>query len=486
MRRLEILCPVIFLLALVRVEFSTAATITVGPNDCSAPTVNSAISSANPGDTVKLICTGTVNWTNTVTVSGGVELIGPGSMSTNSWPLVIDCSGGTQQPVIQITNASNQPLNRVSGLEFQNYVNTSGYLIWATGQGLGPSPYYGAYRIDNNYFNSINQVCRLMWLDSSAGEMTGLVDHNVIYDSEQIAPIESYAPTGLSLGQDAWDRPLNLGDAHALFIESNQWIVDNNGGWYSTGLEAPHGAGAKFVYRYNTWNCSKSFTTDFAGGHGPDIGNCGGVTGTRSMEIYGNTGTFSSSCYAGITIRSGTALVYNNAATSGQMYAGLWEDRASTSEIVGLDWPSLNYYKPCKQAPQISDFATCWPLPYGISACGSISGAHGGAGNVSSQCVGTLGTTFWNNSFAPGASNDGPNQTYVTLNREYWNASSGPQANLPATCTADGNTYYGTTDTNQLYKCTATDVWTLVYTAYTYPHPLTNDIQPPDGLRLLQ
>src|SRR5690348_3230914 len=48
-----------------------AATVTVGPSDCSAATVNAAISASttHDGDTVLLTCSGTINWASTGTAS---------------------------------------------------------------------------------------------------------------------------------------------------------------------------------------------------------------------------------------------------------------------------------------------------------------------------------------------------------------------------------------------------------------------------------
>src|SRR2546425_410310 len=84
-----------------------AAVITVGPSDCSASAVNSAISAASDGDVVLLTCTGSVTWTDQVSIPNtkGIVLSGGGTntpKSSASFPLTVvsSVSGGATLKVI--------------------------------------------------------------------------------------------------------------------------------------------------------------------------------------------------------------------------------------------------------------------------------------------------------------------------------------------------------------------------------------------------
>src|SRR4051812_28412872 len=73
---------------------SEAAVITVGPSDVSAAAINAAIASASEGDAVRVVGTGGVAWTATVTLPStkGIRLIGPGTNTPKgsaSFPLTI-------------------------------------------------------------------------------------------------------------------------------------------------------------------------------------------------------------------------------------------------------------------------------------------------------------------------------------------------------------------------------------------------------------
>jgi hypothetical protein len=93
------------------------------------------------------------------------------------------------------------------------------------------------------------------------------------------------------------------------------------------------------------------------------------------------------------------------------------------------------------------------------------------------------------------ASNDSfcnrQNTMHILVNRDFYTHApsfngtegigEGTLASRPASCTT-GVAYWATDEGDwnsnnpgpdgQLYKCTATNTWSLYYTPYTYPHPL--------------
>jgi hypothetical protein len=139
-------------------------------------------------------------------------------------------------------------------------------------------------------------------------------------------------------------------------------------------------------------------------------------------------------------------------------------------------------------------------------ACADAPG-RGGAGATLQSDVNNPIPTGWVNqpldpvyewgstaNVPPGVSWVSLNQTTVRLveNRDYYQQVSpftgatgtgtGTLANRPSNCT-NGVAYWATDQGNwnesgsggqgQLYTCTSTNTWTLSYTPYTYPHPLT-------------
>ena len=104
------------------------------------------------------------------------------------------------------------------------------------------------------------------------------------------------------------------------------------------------------------------------------------------------------------------------------------------------------------------------------------SGNFGGPVNVAALSLLPNRDIYWEVSTSPNSSPTSPfNGTTGT--------GFGTLANRPATCTT-GVAYWATDqgswnlapggEQGELFKCTSTNTWTLSYTPYTYPHPLTS------------
>lgn len=96
-----------------------------------------------------------------------------------------------------------------------------------------------------------------------------------------------------------------------------------------------------------------------------------------------------------------------------------------------------------------------------------------GGANVNNPITSDSGKVIANRDFYPQASGiqTSPGSPFDGTSGTGW----GTLANRPTTCTTGvGYAEYSGSNFVQLDKCTATDTWTnAVYTAYTYPHPLT-------------
>src|SRR3954471_10134852 len=147
----------LFMLMFVMPLDAGAATLTVGPTDCSVAAVTAAISAARDGDTVLLTCTGTVTWSSTVNApdTKGITLAVQGGTTTPktsaSFPFTF--SSGAD-PVLRISCKNNRALNRVTGFKFRNTVASDNGAVFVQGRGTGTGG-LGCFRIDNNYFDSV-------------------------------------------------------------------------------------------------------------------------------------------------------------------------------------------------------------------------------------------------------------------------------------------------------------------------------------------
>jgi hypothetical protein len=229
-------------------------------------------------------------------------------------------------------------------------------------------------------------------------------------------------------GDQGWNYNHAFGSANYPYFEDNTFGNGTGAFIYETGQ------GGRIAFRHNTisgYACSGCEVFDLHGNQGD--------RGTVSSETYHNTVGLGSGTYRWMHHRGGQAIIANNVVSSNVSFNFTeyrsWGGNGTCEPYAALDQINHSFYFHNTEA--------------------------GSAANPS-----------FTNGGNPGICGGGGEASYLVLNREYWLPTSGLASARPATCTANGNTYYGATDTDVIYKCTATNTWTPSYTPYTYPHPL--------------
>ncbi|MGZ3972475.1 MAG: hypothetical protein ACXVJM_21855 [Mucilaginibacter sp.] len=394
---------------------SWASTVTA--NSCSYADVSSAVTNALAGDTVSIpSCSSGVSWSSTLTITKSITLSGAGGNSTK-----LINSGSS--PFINISLPSDVPV-RVTGIYFDQVTNTGSdkTSIFVSGKTDGS---FGVtkIRIDHNTFNKGKRT--LYWY----GWAYGVADHNNFINCDiAIAP----------QGDDnyAWIRPIQAGTADAVFIEDNNFTI-NNSIEYEPNEQIYHQDGARSVTRNNTFD-ARNYTAGssmFFESHGNlnlYAGNNSDQRGHPLLEIYNNN-FYAYKTYRMIYLRGGSTLVYNNTMTT-------QTGSASAIELTEEeDWTSGGTFSP-KPA------ATSW------SAQDQINNSF-----------------FWNNTIngSPVTAvdfNGANDNTFIQQNRDYFmHAPQATGGKEQYTGRAGGAMTFSSSGANAYYP----------YVAYTYPHPLT-------------
>lgn len=468
-----------------------AATVTVGPTDCSAATVNAAISASTTldGDTVLLTCTGNINWASTGTATWstpagsdpsyavnipankGVTLIVKGATNANksspTFPLTVNVASNVSAVIANI-GANNSP-TRVSGFKFTNSGTANGF-ITLVGAGTGKDG-KGGFRVDNNYLDGISVYngAISVWSgrNGTSGNLFGLIDNNTLYNIYN-AGNTSYGPYVIQVwnfwhpgtgnqcwGCDGWtNNDFVYGGGNQNFIEDNLFDQEASARAHIRHYISSE-LGGRYVSRHNTFINNYSDTNaDLHDAHGLCSVASNGA-GSRGGEIYANTIT-GAGYNRGTQLRGGSWLVYDNVITSG---AGnpieLNEYRSEASSA-----------SECNAASALG-LMPPWPVP---------AGAGWGANDAWRSDV----SSDTNN---PGQYHPLPQQIF---NSYMWNNKTPSGAAINPVVPVDGaETHYIVANSD--YFASASKPASLAsYTPYTYPHPLQglggSPPSPPSGL----
>lgn len=508
---------VLVLLLLIASVNVRAAAITAA--SCSAADVQAALNKAAAGDTVH-IPAGTCSWTSAVAwdAPANVTLIGAGDLSViggGDATVIVDGYVSTR-PLFTIT-VNPSGTFRMAGLTFrssaQSPAKENGMMVLT-----GP----GNVRIDHTHFDTHagRATVKPLWIGD---RVYGVLDHNLMdfYGNSSIYPANGGGTDGK--GNQTWASPTNFGGSDFIFFEDNI---------YRATVDGPCRIGdsftaARVVWRFNTIQGCSGLEVHATGHAGDD-------RGARASEGYGNSFRVLPNQltppYTMADVSSGTMLLWGNTTEpqnlknififnvtrkNGDTYgraAGTPTDLGHCGTAytgTGSNWDgntnTLTGY-PCLDQPGRGqgDLLTgslpnkvnsttgtiAWPKQalepiYFWKNVGTTHTGYGGGGMYSDNSGGRV---LANRDYYPQASG------IQTTSSSPFNGTSGTGwgtlANRPITCTA-GVGYFATDQGSWnrstanpvgvqqngadgvLYKCTATNTWTLYYTPYTYPHPLT-------------
>lgn len=406
---------------------------------CDTTTVQGQIDAAVSGDTVTVTpanCTATWNTLVTIPNTKGITLDLNGATITCGTP----CNSNNS-PILRLTtNASTA--SRVTNFTFTTTNGSDGLEVFME---ISTTSGHPRFRLDHCTFEGDAMGFHLQ----VSGPGYGLIDHCTFLWSgnNEVIQHEGYG----SGSHTGWLDTITPGSLDALYVEDSTFTNSISGGYQ--GGKTLSAYGARIVYRFNTLNCMVI-----------DVHGTAGSVGGRWWELYHNTSNAAPNCDnidKHYQIRAGTGFIFNNTYGTGTNNGAgniiLWEEDSGTYPLLFQVGRGKCSADPCTQGGSSNmalDPAYIWgnenpPMNVGVDEVTastivegrdfySDDGGNVGIGTISarpSTC--TTGTAYW-------ATDEGGN----------WNSTGG-----------------GAND-GRLYKCTATNTWTLYYTPATYPHEL--------------
>jgi len=464
--KIRVLSQLRLILALLAGFYSfDAHAASVSAASCSQADVQAAVNKAADGDIVT-VPSGGCTWATPVSFCKAITLQGAVSGST---VITSNVGSGFGKDAIFVDGCQNKSLIRITSFTFQNMATDAFGLIYfhlAAGTTI---------RIDHNTFAANGQTGRAITITGSFG----VIDHNTFTDLGLL--VDDQQPGDANQGDNSWTQAMSLGKVNAVYVE------DNTMNYTTSSVDLDCDNGGRVVYRFN------KITGNGIGNHGFDSV----PRGCLEEEAYNNTINGNGTAFIGVQYRGGTGVVYNN------LIQG-----AFTGNRIGV----TNYRS-------ISQGFTTHDHCDGTS--GNDQNTLPTAGNNGWACRDQVGRgtnqgSFplyeWNNCITSlGCVPAGPDAVsiavyddqpgtsflseHIQANRDYYDAvpsfngaagiGQGTLAARPGTCTP--NVAYFATDTNTLYRCTATNTWSGYYTQFPYPHPLQSgqtSPQPPPKLSI--
>jgi hypothetical protein len=488
--------------------------------------VQTAVSAAAAGDTV-YVPSGACSWTSTVTAQLGIKIMGPGPAL-----LTITNNIGSGEGLFYYNPAdfSLDQHFRISGFTFD---------LNDLGHGIVLGPKNGTHggsiipqtniRIDHNTFKNATLVGSHVGIYVHWG-MYGVVDNNIFQCAY------SARHDGFLAGSYWWESfTWTPGTKYAMYFEDNIFEGD------TTTITDGQASGGPYVIRYNsiTLGGNPNPLIDAHGNSNYGTGKTGATDGmysTIGAEIYGNDVLLNSkTLYLFFHQRGAKARVFFNR-TDGTSFAvgkpteEYTDDEEPLTNPAKIQHVNDSYYwsnrhiggaggegtvNPTSTSYTSTgvgdtyidkaDDGNAWTTRYGVRITsgadnGDFRQVDEGSTNTRVPVVSawtinpSVGDTF--NVVGDCCNQIVPDVTYWKTAATFTGVSGvgcGTLAARPATCIA-GVAYWATNQSctdlagvvgrnpstpiaGTLYKCTATNTWTVYYEPYEYPHPLRARLQ---------
>ena len=401
---------------------------------------------AASGDTVN-IPSGSATWATGLNLTKAVRLVG-----ADTWPdptdettyvsnTLITNNSSTQLITISPSSPADNPYIEITGLTLiANSAGTKGGIhVYC----VNTEHYYTNFRIHHNHIRDAVSGTGI----NVFGYSYGLIDHNYLYNNYQDIANEVTITAWTLYPKDGNGNlifsSLGMGGPNFLFVENNIFKGSHSQEIVSSG-------GARTVVRYNTYR-SPLRMIDI---HGENEGS-GMTASNMAAEAYNNVGTSPEPIgMMGLPKhRGGVALIYNN---TGNVYANsVSRMGVAIGEGASLYCDTTANYRGYRQKPHNS---YVWNNK-----------------NIADNLLQYTGTNLNGTDYDPlGCLTEQTDYYKDVLDNShdrntYFSYDVAANRNL-TDCTTEN--VYWETDNKKLYRCTATNTWTLVYKPYIYPHPL--------------
>jgi len=386
--------------------------------------VTTCISNASSGDTIN-VAAGSASW-SAISITKAIHLIGAGIGQT----VIMQSGALSYLPVL--TDVNN--VFELAGFTFQG--NSTHF----DETGWGKIPPITGLKVHDNAFN-----------DTTGGRAIFLagLEFGVFYRNTFTGNHIDVSVIGAGVANGNF-YPLCFGCANYPYFEDNTF-----GNGVGAEFVTETGQGGRMVFRHNT-------ITGYDPGAGSEVFDIHGEQGsggwTATSEYYHNTVGVGATPFRWMNHRGGQAIIMNNTISRGLAF--------NITEYQSWGGNGI-----CRAYPIAYNLAESYSPP--ISGSSLEAQVHNSF-YFNNIAGGSQQTPSYGNTTGGSCGSDPPwgDNNYVIQNREYWLPNYGLESALPATCTADGNTYYGTTDSDKIYRCTAVNTWSVFYQPYPYPNPL--------------